>query len=303
MSLTIPPWLFRNAVRPLARWSFSPHASWEQQRKRGELVMRGFPRPRDIKISATHLGGVPTELLIPNSAEPDRVLLYLHGGGFVIGSPRTHRPLVARLATAMRARAYVPDYRLAPEHRFPAAFDDALAAYQALLATGCSPGSLFVAGDSAGGGLSVALAVAARDRGIPLPAALGLLCPALDWTSEALAAVPRDGREPLLTAELLARFARTFVNPTDAANPVVSPLFADLTGLCPIVIDAASDDTLYSQAGRFADRARSAAVEVHYRAHPHMTHAFQTMAGVLRQADTALDALAAELIGKAEAAG
>lgn len=168
-----------------------------------ELALRLLGAPRRVAIGYTTLGGVPTGALTPADTDPRRVLLYLHGGGYTVGSPRTHRALVARLATALDAQAYVPDYRLAPEHRFLAAFDDSLAAYKGLLAAGWPSSQIVVAGDSAGGGLTLALAVAARDSGLPLPATIGLLCPAIDFTPQAVAVLPQHRREPIITVDLM----------------------------------------------------------------------------------------------------
>jgi acetyl esterase/lipase len=260
-----------------------------------ELVLRLLGSPRGVTVSQTTLGGVPSELLRPAHIEPDRVLLYFHGGGYTVGSPRTHRALVGRLATALRAEAYVPDYRLAPEHRFPAAFDDCLAAYQELLAAGWSANRIIVAGDSAGAGLALALGVAARQRGLPLPATIGLLCPGIDFTPEGFAALPRHGREPILTLDLLHQFGDAYADRSERGHPGISPLLADLTGLPPLVIDTAENDVLVGQSRRLAQRARKAGVDVRYREYAGLSHGFHSLAGVLRQADRALNQVASAL--------
>jgi monoterpene epsilon-lactone hydrolase len=295
MSVHLLPILLRAPLTLVGRWMFAPHATWEQRRRRMELALRLPGAPRRVAISQTRLCGVPTELLRPALTDPDRVLLYFHGGGYAVGSPRTHRALVGRLAVALRAEAYVPDYRLAPEHRYPAAFDDCLAAYRGLLAAGWPADRIVVAGDSAGAGLALALGVAARERGLPLPSALGLLCPGIDLTPEGVEALPRPGREPVLTVDLLHQFGDAYAGREGCGDPGVSPLLAELAGLPPLVIDTAENDILAGQSRRLAQRARDAGVDVHYREHPGLSHGFHSLAGVLLQADRALRDVAAAL--------
>lgn len=295
MSVYLPPTLLRPPLRLVGRWVFSPETTWEQRRRRMELLLRLPGAPRGVTISHTALGGVPTELLTPPATEPDRVLLYLHGGGYAVGSPRTHRALVGRLATDLRAAAYVPDYRLAPDHRFPAAFDDSIAAYQALLAAGWPSDRIIVAGDSAGAGLALGLAVNARQLGLPLPAAIGLLCPGIDLTPDGLAALPRHRREPMLTIDLLHQFGDAYADGDQRRHPAISPLLTDLTGLPPLVIDIGANDVLVGQSRRLANRARQAGVTVRFREHPGFSHGFHSLAGVMLQADRALGDVAAAL--------
>lgn len=295
MSIHIPPMILRAAARPLARMTFLPRASWRFQRRMLDLTFAWPGAPRGLAVNATELGGVPAEILTPD--RPDaRVLLYLHGGGYAVGSPRSHRALAGRLALALNAATYVPAYRLAPEHRFPAAFDDSLAAYQALLHGGWQGEQIFVAGDSAGGGLSLALGVAAVQRGLPTPAAIGLLCPGIDMTPDAAERIPRNRRDPVLTHRLLQRFCDAYVDIDDRAHPAVSPLLADLAGLPPLVVDAAGNDVLRDQSRRLADKARQAGVSVQHREHPGMPHGFHSGAGLFTQADRALDDVAAALL-------
>lgn len=298
MSIHVPPLLVRAFAFPLGRLVFLPGVPWRVQRRALDLAFTWPGAPKGLMISQTVLGGVPTEVLAP--AQPvDRVLLYLHGGGYAVGSPRSHRALAGRLALALNAVTYVPDYRLAPEHRFPAAFDDSLAAYLALLDDGWRSDQIFVAGDSAGGGLSLAIGVAAVERGLPLPAGLGLLCPGIDFSPAALETLTWVRYEPFLTPQLLQRFADTYVHAEDRTHPAASPLLADLDGLPPLVVDAAGSDPLLSQAQRLVDKARRSGVTGHYREHAKMPHGFHSGAGLVRQADRALDDVAAAMLGAA----
>ncbi|WP_396902095.1 alpha/beta hydrolase [Mycolicibacterium sp.] len=295
MAIRVPPIVLRTIARPVGRLIFMPRASWPVQRRALDMAFTWPGASRELAVTATELGGVPTEVLAPEQPA-GRVLLYLHGGGYTVGSPRSHRALAGRLAVALNAVTYVPDYRLAPEHRFPAAFDDSLRAYEALLESGRPGDRMFVAGDSAGGGLSLALGVAAVERGFAPPAAIGLLCPGIDFTPAALATASRARREPFLTPELLQRFCDAYLGAADRAHPAASPLLADLAGLPPLVVDAAGCDPLLDQSQRLVGRARRSGVTVHYREHVGMPHGFHSGAGLMKQADQALDDVAAALI-------
>lgn len=298
MSIHVSPLILRTVTRPVGRLAFTPRVPWSVPRRLGDLIRTRPGAAEGMIVTATELDGVPAEVLIPANADA-RVLLYLHGGGYTVGSPRTHRSLAGRLALATNAVTYVLDYRLAPEARFPAAFDDCLAAYQTLLAAGWRGDQIFVAGDSAGGGLALALGVEGVRRGLPLPAAIGLICPAVDLTDAGIAGVPRDGREPLLTPGLLRRFSDDYLGDADRADPAVSPLLADLTGLPPLVVDASEYDTLCGQSRQLVAKARRAGVTVRHREHAKMPHGFHAFAGVLRQADQALDDIAGDLLALA----
>lgn len=302
MAIHIPPIVLRTVARPVGRLIFMPRAPWRVQRRALDMAFAWPGAPRELSVTATELGGVPTEILTPEQPG-GRVLLYLHGGGYTVGSPRSHRALAGRLAIAMNAVTYVPDYRLAPEHRFPAAFDDSLRAYEALLESERPGEQIFVAGDSAGGGLSLALGVAAVQREFRLPAAIGLLCPGIDFTPAALATASRVRREPFLTPGLLQRFCDAYLGGGDRAHPAASPLLADLAGLPPLVLDAAGCDPLLDQSQRLVGKARQSGVTVHYREHAGMPHGFHSGAGLMRQADQALDDVAAALIALSNTVG
>jgi acetyl esterase/lipase len=225
-------------------------------------------------------GGVPGEWHRLRE-HGQRVLLYLHGGGYSLGSPRTHRHLVARLARAIDAQAFVLAYRLAPEHAYPAALDDAIAAYRSLTERF---DEIVVAGDSAGGGLTLALAIRARDHGLRPPAALGLICPWLD-----LIGPHRATGDPLITPSRLEHWKDAYA-PAGRTDPGVSPVFAELAGLPPIVLHSAGDDPLLADAEKLASK-----VNVEHRCYPGQFHAFHALTGLLAEADAALDTLAESL--------
>jgi acetyl esterase/lipase len=259
------------SVHLLARWALSPRVDWPTARRRLELGLRFPPPPRGTRIRALNLGGVPCEEVRPAGALDDsRALLYLHGGGYVVCSPRVYRPLVALAAAAFGARAISVDYRLAPEHPFPAALDDARAVLAGL---DLDPARVAVAGDSAGGGLTLALALSRRDAGEPLPAALGLIAPWVDLASDLRGERAPDPGDVLLNRGLLRRFARAYVpDGTPADAPLVSPLHADLTGLPPMVVQTSEHDLLRPDGEALVALARAAGVDVTHEQLPDYWH-------------------------------
>jgi acetyl esterase/lipase len=218
------------------------------------------------------------------------VILYLHGGGYCVGSPATHRAVTGHLAKRCAARVFVPDYRLAPEHRFPAAVDDAVAAYRGLLAEGILPSDIAIAGDSAGGGLAVAAALRLRELGQPLPRALVLFSPWVDLTLEHTPeSVPG---EVMLGLPWVRWCARAYVGRAEARHGLVSPLHAELAGLPATLVQAGTDEILHGDSLRLRDRLQAAGVPVGYEEYPRRWHVFQANAGVLADADRALDGVA-----------
>lgn len=281
-ALGLPPAALRPGLTLFGRWAFSPRASWPTVRKRLEAGVKLPPPPRGTEVRAVSLRGVPGEELRPPGGDPARVLLFFHGGAYTAGSLNTHRSMAARLAAGAGTRAVVVDYRLAPEHPYPAAVQDAQAAWGALVEDeGVPADRIVVAGDSAGGGLAAALGLALRDAGGPLPAALGLICPWLDLT-----APPRhpSPREALLSDGVLRRAAQAYLSGgADAADPLVSPLKGDLAGLPPLVIHTCADDPLASDGRAMAQRARDAGVAVAYEEVAGVWHDVHLSAPLLRE--------------------
>lgn len=295
----VAPDLLRAQMRLVGRWVFSSRASWEAKRRRLDLVTRFPGPPRGTRVVSRRLAGVHAEEVTPPGAGAGRVLLYFHGGGYAVGSPATVRGLAARIAAAARARACVVDYRLAPEHPHPAAVEDARAVWDALVGEGADPARVAVAGDSAGGGLTLALALGLRDDGRPPPGALGLVCPWLDLTPEAVAARAPAPREPILSEGILARFTEAYLaGGADAADPLVSPLHADLAGLPPVVVHSGGDDLIRADADRFEERARAAGVEVEHVRHPGLWHDFHVSAPLLAGPGSRAPAELGEALGR-----
>lgn len=295
MAGRLAPVVVRFTIRRIARWMYRPRdPAWVSERRRAEFLARWTRIPPEIDTEQTDLDGVPAERLRPRDGAGQRVVLYLHGGGYVLGSPRTYRQITGRLTAAAHSTTYAIDYRLAPEHPCPAAVDDAMRAYRALLGHGYTAEQIAVVGDSAGGAMAMALVLAAREVGLPLPGVLGLICPLVDLTRESSAFELSGNREPLLTRDLVGRYVAAYAR-DDAGSSTASPLYADLAGFPPLVIDAASDDILVGDGRRLVDRARTAGVAFRYVEHPNLGHDFHLAAGLWSYADTALDNVAADL--------
>ncbi len=271
--------------RPIA----APGQSVQEIRAGYEQMAAAFPIPEDIRREAVTANGVPAEwVAAPNAAE-DRLILYLHGGGYVIGSINTHRDLAARLSRAAQARVLVIDYRLAPEHPFPAAVEDATAAYRWLLANGADPRCTVVAGDSAGGGLTVATLVALRDASDPLPAAGICFSPWIDLEAIGESMTSRAALDPMVQRDLVLPMAQAYLAGADPRTPLAAPLYADLHGLPPLLIQVGTAETLYDDATRLAERARAAGVDVTLEPWDDMIHVFQSFAAVLPEGQQAID--------------
>jgi acetyl esterase/lipase len=240
------------------------------------------------------LGGVPAEWFVPKtlgiagSPSGDVTLLYFHGGAYIFGSLKSHGELIARLALASPARTIAPEYRLAPEHPFPAAIDDAVAVYRALLASGTDPKRLVVAGDSAGGGLTMSLLLRLRDAGEPLPAGAALICPWVDLTAKG-GSLTENAPFDWADEETAHRWIATYLNGHDRRDPLVSPVFADLTGLPPLLVQVGGAELLHDQARMLAERAKEANVDARFVVEPDMVHDWHSFAGVFAHCARAID--------------
>ncbi|MEF9524389.1 MULTISPECIES: alpha/beta hydrolase [Streptomyces] len=260
----------------------------EEQRE-GFAAALTRPAPDGVVSRRTVLGGRPALELDPDTASGPGRLLYLHGGGYLAGSPDTHAGLAGELARRAGLRAVSVDYRLAPEHPFPAAVDDGLAAYRELLSTGTDPQDLVLAGDSAGGGLGIATLLAAREAGLPQPAAVALFSPWVDLTLTGGSIRSKEGADPIFTEADVRAYADLYVGTGDRAAPLASPVFADLAGLPPLLVQAGANEVLLDDAVRLAGRAGADDVEVTLEVGPGLPHVYQLHYGRLEEADAALD--------------
>ncbi|MFZ2628708.1 MAG: alpha/beta hydrolase [Rugosibacter sp.] len=237
------------------------------------------------------VGGVPGEWQMPSVLTGNRVILYLHGGGYVIGSIATHRDMVGRIADASGARALLLDYRLAPEHPFPAAVDDAVAAYRGLLDTGAKPENIVFAGDSAGGGLTVAALVALKQQGLPLPAAGICISPWVDLTFSGESMKTKEEADPLLGKGPLKWMGDLYLAGQAPESPLASPLFADLTGLPPLLIQVGSEEVLLDDALRLNAAAKAAGINVSLEVWDGMMHVWHLMAAMIPEGKQAIQGI------------
>lgn len=245
-----------------------------------ERLASRAPVPPGVRVEPERSAPVPAEWVRHRNAVPGRVLLWLHGGAHCLGSPRTHRLLAASLARVTAAAVLLPDFRLAPEHPYPAALEDATATYRWLLERGTDPAHLAVGGDSSGGGLCVSMLVRLRDEGTPLPACAVLLSPWVDLTLSGASWQPGVVDDPWLPAELAHLPVRAYCGDRDPADPGISPLFADLHGLPPTLIHVGTDELLVDDARALAARMREAGVDATLGVWPGMWHVFQAFPGV-----------------------
>ena len=228
----------------LAKLPPSDSLTVAERRAQYERAEKAFPTPAEVKVERVSAPAAPAEWLRPPGAVAGRVVLYLHGGGYVIGSPRSHRHLAAAIAAAGQASALLLDYRLAPEHPYPAAVDDAAAAYRWLLDQGVAPGQVVIAGDSAGGGLTVATLLALRDARLPQPAGGVCISPWVDLTCSGASYRTRAEADPIVQRASVEEMARAYLGSAAPRTPLASPLFADLRGLPPLLIHVGSDEVL-----------------------------------------------------------
>jgi len=234
-------------------------------------------------------GGVPAEWITAPGAAADRVLLYLHGGGYVMGSINTHREMVSRLSRAAGARALLLEYRLAPEHPFPAAVDDAVAAYRWLLSQNLKPSRIVVAGDSAGGGLALATLVALRDAKLPSPAVGVCLSPWTDMEGIGGSMTTKAKEDPIVQREMLLGMAKLYLGQQDSRTPLAAPLYADLRGLPPLLIQVGSAETLLDDSTRVTERAKAVGVKVDLEVWDQMIHVWQLFAPILPEGQQAIE--------------
>jgi acetyl esterase/lipase len=270
----------------------------EEQRASMEAALAAIPVPDDVRLESVVVGGVPAEWTIVPASRPGRVVVYFHRGGYCLGSVRSHRLLVAGIAHAAKARVLSVDYRLAPEHPHPAAVDDAVAVYRALREQGVPASSIVFAGDSAGGGLTVAALLALRDAGDVLPAAGACLSPWFDLTLASESIRSRAALDPVCTEPMLRMMAEAYLAGCDARTPLASPLFADLKGLPPLLVQVGTAEILYDDAADTAARAGRAGVDVTFEPWEDMIHVWHAFAMLLPEGQQAIDRVGAYLAAR-----
>jgi epsilon-lactone hydrolase len=254
-----------------------------------------YPKPDDVTWEAVDAGGVPAEWVVPDDCDPGRAVVYFHGGGYGSGSAERFRSLSSHLARATRARVLAVDYRLAPEHPFPAALDDAVAAYRFTLASGHAPQQVALVGDSSGGGLMLGALVSLRDAGEPMPATAVCLCPWTDLTLSGDSVASNADLDPMVSATTLGLMADAYLGDLDRRTPTASPLYADLAGLPPLLVQVAAGELLADDARRLAQRASDAGVEVTLEVWDDVFHVWHSFADLLPEAREAITKVGAHV--------
>jgi epsilon-lactone hydrolase len=269
-----------DAVRELLRSKPRP-TSFPERRQRLDAIGSTSPLAGDIGLEPIDANGVAAEWSLAPGSDPSKVLLFFHGGGYCSGSIVSHRGMVTEAGRAAQARTLAVGYRLAPEHPFPAAIEDARSAYRFLLDQGVAPSKIAIGGDSAGGGLTLALMTSVRDAREPLPACAWLVSPWVDLRMTGASLAEKAAIDPLISKPYLEELASAYLAGADPANPLVSPLNADLAGLPPLLVQVGSAETLLDDAVRIARRAGAADVRVNLEIWPHMIHAWHLWAAQL----------------------
>src|SRR5450631_1544371 len=273
----------------LRQSAFPVDSDVNEQRELLRQAISAQPLPADVTVTAAALGGVPTAEITVDGIEPRHVVLYFHGGVYVMSDAFLAAGLASQVGRRTQAKVISVDYRLAPEHPYPAAIDDALAAYEALLDDGIAPSDIVFAGESAGGGLAVATLVNARDHGLPLPAAAFIMSPYADLTLAGTTMQTKREVDVLMSREALQSRVTDYTAGQDAALGLISPIFADLSGLPPLIIQAGTHEVLLDDAVRLARQAATADVEVTLDITPGVPHVFQAYSPMLDEAGAALD--------------
>lgn len=280
--------------------SFGPLLSgqggeWDAARARYLAVLCAHPTPEGVTITQTDMGGVPGTVVTPDEVEGQRTLLYIHGGGYIAGSPAGYLGLAGRFAKLLKAAVYMPDYRLAPEHPFPAAIDDTLASYRWLLDQGYPADQIMFSGDSAGGAMVVTVMVAARDDGLPLPAGGVAISPWANLEHTGASMTSRDGIDPTVSLAGLDLMAEAFLQGASRSDPAASPVFADVAGLPPILVQIGESEVMLSDAVRLASHLGEGKVRVTLQIWPEMFHVWHMFAAILPEGEQALQSAQAFL--------
>ena len=244
---------------------------------------------KGVQVRQATIEGIHCEWLVPEGCDGAPVLYYLHGGAYLMGSPQTHRRMVSHIARASGMRALVPNYRLAPEHRFPAAIEDSIAVYRSLLEAGTDPAAMAIAGDSAGGNLTMATLLALRDAGDPLPTAVCLMSPWLDLAAEGESMDSRAKHDPWFRSEDIPEIVEKYCSKYDTKNPLVSPVYADPSNLPPTLIQVGDHEILLSDSTRMADKISEAGGSVTLQIWPDMWHVFQLFVGLMPESKRAIN--------------
>ena len=281
----------RMLTKYLVAPKFNPNKTIDEVRRGMESLTKLSRLPSKTKVEKITLNSISAEWVYAYEAHEDRIILYLHGGGYNVCSPNTHRELAARISKASGAKVILPDYRLAPEHPFPSALEDATSAYHWLLDTGFIGANIAIAGDSAGGGLSIATAISLRDAGEPSPASIACISPWTDLEMSGNSIKTHAGIDPMLNLQEMEIMASNYIGDGDPRSPLISPIYADLKGISPLLIHVGTDEILLDDSTRLAEKAKSAGVDVTLKMYDQMWHVFHFNAALMPEGKNAIEEL------------
>ncbi len=288
----MPSEAYKNILELLESMPDTSGTTFEERRADFEQQVAILPAAESVSCEPVSAGDIPAEWIVPAGAPEGDILLYLHGGGYCIGSTNTHRSMVSHIARAAKTKTLLIDYRLAPENPFPAAVEDSTAAYKWLLSQGIAAGDIIIAGDSAGGGLAVATLVSLKEEEIPLPTAAVLISPWVDLAITGDSIASKADIDPMVTRDGLTEMAEAYLGDTDPRAPLASPLYAGIEGLPPMLIQVGTAEILFDDAIRMADRAGKAGVDVNLNAAEDMCHVWHFFSSLLPEALAAIDEVA-----------
>jgi acetyl esterase/lipase len=271
--------------------NFNPNKTINEARRGMERLTKLAHLPAKTKVEKITFNSISAEWIYAYEAHEDRVILFLHGGGYNTCSPNTHRELAARISKASGAKVLLPDYRLAPEHPFPSALDDATSTYRWLLDTGFAGENIAIAGDSAGGGLSLATAISLCDAGKPSPASIACISPWTDLEMSGNSIKTHADIDPMLNLQAMKIMALNYIGDSDPRSPLISPLYAELKGISPLLIHVGSDEMLLDDSTRIVEKAKSAGVDVTLVIYDQMWHVFHLNAALMPEGKKAIEEL------------
>jgi monoterpene epsilon-lactone hydrolase len=288
----MPSKAYKNLLELLDSMPDTSGLTFEKRRSNFEELASLLPVAGNVSFEPISAGDIPAEWIVPDEASEKKVLFYLHGGGYCIGSINTHRGMVSHIARAAKTRTLLIDYRLAPENPFPAAVEDSTTAYKWILSQGIVAGDIIIAGDSAGGGLTVSTLLSLKKKEIPMPAAAVLISPWVDITITGGSIISKTDIDPIVTKEGLMEMAEAYMDGADPRTPLASSLYADLHGLPPMLIHVGSAEILLDDAIRIADRAGKAGVDVTSKTAENMCHVWHFFTSKFPEALEAIEEVA-----------
>jgi monoterpene epsilon-lactone hydrolase len=270
---------------------FNHNKTIDELRSDLESMTKLAKLPSKTRVEKIILNNISAEWICAKDAREDRVILYLHGGGYNLGSPNTHRELAANISMASGAKVLLPAYRLAPEHPFPSALEDSTSVYRWLLDTGLKGENIAIVGDSAGGGLSIATSISLRDAGAPSPASIVCISPWTDLEMSGNSIKTHAAIDPMLNLQSLKIMASNYIGDADPRSPLISPIHADLKGVSPMLIHVGSDEILLDDSTRIAEKAKKAGVDITLKVYDQMWHVWHFNARLMPEAKNAIEDL------------